>query len=66
VTREGKAQRERVRRVCDSEVDLARSGYKISRSDVSFLLKNLARSGRFKNGEEIRAREKNLRMLGRQ
>jgi hypothetical protein len=59
-------ERKRVRRVCDSEVDLTRSGYKLSRSDVSFLFKNLARSGRFKNGEEIRAREKNLRMLGRQ
>jgi hypothetical protein len=38
-------------------MDLARSGYKLSRSDVSFLLKILARSGRFRNEEEIRARE---------
>jgi hypothetical protein len=59
VTREGKAERERERerRVCYSEVDLGRSGFKLSRSDVSFLLKILARSGRFRNEEEIRARE---------
>ncbi len=50
-------ERKRERRVCDSEVDLARSGYKLSRSDVSFLLKILARSGRFRNGGEIRVRE---------
>jgi hypothetical protein len=54
---EGRKSRERERRVCYSEVDLGRSGYKLSRSDVSFLLKILARSGRFRNEEEIRARE---------